>query len=557
MDTNPIKTPSNFIKTLIENDVREGKNEGLVCTRFPPEPSGYLHIGHAKALCLSFGLAKEFDGSTNLRFDDTNPLKESSIYVDAIKRDISWLGFKWKRECRASDYFSQLYHFAEKLIIEGKAYVDSLNPEEIREYRGTLTQPGKNSPYRERSVEENLDLFKRMRAGEFSEEEHILRLKIDMSSPNLNMRDPAIYRIRHTDHHETGNEWCIYPMYDFTHCISDSIEGITHSLCDISFEDHRPLYDWVLDELEMPCHPQQVEFSRLNLQYTVMGKRKLRQLVDQGIVDGWTDPRLPTLSGLRRRGFTPSSIKEFCLRVGVTKSENNVELAMLYSCIRDELEISAQRVMGVLNPIKLVIQNLNENECIPLRLSNHPKNEAMGHRTLNFSKEIYIDRADFREEANRKYKRLVLGGEVRLRYGFVIKAEGIVKNSAGEITEIICSYDKDTLGKNPDGRKVKGVFHWLPADDALPAQINLYEHLFSVDFPDSDGRDYSELINPNSLSICRGFVEPALIAATSEDRFQFEREGYFCIDSELSSPKSLVINRIVALKDSWAKIEQS
>ena len=555
MVTDPMNGPGNFIRTLIENDVREGKNDGRVCTRFPPEPSGYLHIGHAKALCLSFGLARDFNGSTNLRFDDTNPLKESPVYVDAIKADISWLGFHWEHECRASDYFLELYEFAEKLITGKKAYVDSLSPEEIREYRGTLTQAGKNSPYRDRSVEENLDLFRRMKEGEFAEEKHILRLKIDMSSPNINMRDPAIYRIRHTDHHETGSEWCIYPMYDYTHCISDSIEGITHSLCDIGFEDHRPLYDWVLDELEMPCHPQQVEFSRLNLQYTVMGKRKLRQLVDQGMVDGWTDPRLPTLSGLRRRGFTPGSIKEFCRRVGVTKSENNVELAMLYSCIRDELEISAQRVMGVLNPIKLLIQNLGDKECIPLKLANHPKNPGMGERTLNFSNEIYIDRSDFREEANRKYKRLVLGGEVRLRYGFVIKAERIVKDSEGEISEIICSYDPNTLGKNPEGRKVRGVIHWLPAEDAIPAQINLYENLFSVDFPDSDGRDYSELINPNSLSTCQGFVEPSLIGATAEDRFQFEREGYFCIDSELSSQNSLVINRIVALKDSWAKME--
>ena len=556
MDTDPMKTPSNFIKTLIENDVREGKNDGLVCTRFPPEPSGYLHIGHAKALCLSFGLAKEFKGFTNLRFDDTNPSKESSVYVDAIKMDISWLGFHWKHECRASDYFVELYQIAERLVLENKAYVDSLNPEEIREYRGTLTKPGKNSPYRDRPVEENLDLFRRMKAGEFAEGKHVLRLKIDMSSPNLNMRDPAIYRIRHAVHHETGDEWCIYPMYDFTHCISDSIEGITHSLCDVSFEDHRPLYDWILRELEMSCHPQQVEFSRLNLQYTVMGKRKLRQLVDQDIVDGWTDPRLPTLSGLRRRGFTAASIKEFCRRVGVTKSENNVELAMLYSCIRDELEISARRVMGVLNPIKLVIQNMGDKDVIPLQLANHPKNESMGQRILNFSNEIYIDRADFREEANRKYKRLVLGGEVRLRYGFVIKAERIVKSSDGEITKIICSYDPDTLGKNPEGRKVRGVIHWLPAEDAIPAQINLYENLFLVDFPDSDGRDYSELTNPNSLSTCQGLVEPSLIEATVEDRFQFEREGYFCIDSELSSPNSLVINRIVALKDSWEKIDQ-
>ncbi|MBA59189.1 MAG: glutamine--tRNA ligase [Gammaproteobacteria bacterium] len=551
------KFPGNFIRAQIEKDVLGGKNEGRVRTRFPPEPSGYLHIGHAKALCLSFGLAEDFGGFTNLRFDDTNPLKESSAFVEKIKEDIAWLGFRWRIECRASDYFVQLYELAEKLILDDKAYVDSLTSQEIREYRGTLTEPGKDSPYRNRQVGESLDLFRRMRAGEFADGEHILRLKIDMGSPNLNLRDPAIYRIRHVDHHETGSEWCIYPMYDYTHCISDSIEGITHSLCDLSFEDHRPLYDWVLDELNMPCHPQQIEFSRLNLQYTVMSKRKLRQLVDENLVDGWDDPRLPTLSGLRRRGFTASSIRDFCQKIGVTKSENNVELALLYSCIREELENTAPRSMGVLQPIKLVIENLDEDERIQLQLANHPKDESMGYRSLNFSREIYIDRSDFREEANRKYKRLVLGGEVRLRYGFVIKAEKVVKNAHGEIQKILCSCDRETLGKNPVGRKVRGVIHWLPVPEAVPAQFNVYENLFSVDYPDTDPREYRELLNPNSLKIYNGFVEPRLELAGPEDRFQFEREGYFCIDSKYSRPDALVLNRVVGLKDSWTKMDQA
>ena len=551
------KYPGNFIRNIIEQDVADGRNGGTVMTRFPPEPNGYLHIGHAKAICLSFGIAEEFGGATNLRFDDTNPLKESVEFINAIKRDINWLGFAWQQECYASDYFPQLYQFAEQLIGEGKAYVESLSAGEIREYRGTLTEPGRASPYRERTVQENLDLFRRMKAGEFADGEHILRLKIDPASPNINMRDPAIYRIRHIEHHQTGSDWCIYPMYDYTHCVSDSLEGITHSLCDLGFEDHRPLYDWVLDELAMNCHPQQIEFSRLNLQYTVMSKRKLRQLVEEGVVDGWDDPRLPTISGLRRRGYTPASIRDFCRRIGATKSDNNVELALLQSVIREHLETSAPRVMGVLNPVKLVIENLPQGEKIPLTAANHPRDASMGTRQLNFTREVYIDRADFREQANRKYKRLVLGDEVRLRYGFVVKAQTVVRDAAGEISEIHCSYDPDTLGKNPEGRKVRGVIHWVSAQEGLPAEIRVYEPLFDVDFPDADERDYHELINPGSLVTHQGYVEPSLQEAGPDDRFQFEREGYFCIDSRDSAPDALVFNRVAGLRDSWAKIEQA
>ena len=551
------KYPNNFIRAIIAEDVQGGKNGGQVMTRFPPEPNGYLHIGHAKAICLSFGMAAEFGGATNLRFDDTNPLKESVEFQEAIKRDIAWLGFEWQEERNASDYFEQLYQFAERLINDGKAYVDSLAADELREYRGTLTEPGKDSPFRSRTVDENLDLFRRMRAGEFEDGEHILRLKIDMASPNINMRDPAIYRIRHVSHHQTGDDWCIYPMYDYTHCISDSLEGITHSLCDLSFEDHRPLYDWVLDELAMNCHPQQIEFSRLNLQYTVMSKRKLKQLVEENLVDGWDDPRLPTIAGLRRRGYTPASIRDFCRRIGVTKSDNNVELAALQSCIRDDLEDTAPRVMGVLHPLKLVIDNYPEEGEEWLTAANHPKNESMGSRQLGFSREIYIDREDFRESANKKYKRLVLGGEVRLRYGYVIKANDVIRDAAGNISEVRCTYDPDTLGKNPEGRKVRGVIHWLSSKHAIPAEIRLYDPLFTVDFPDADPRDYQELMNPDSLVTCRGVVEPALATADSNERFQFEREGYFCPDNRHSLPGALVFNRIVPLRDSWAKIEQA
>ncbi|MEK9870654.1 MAG: glutamine--tRNA ligase/YqeY domain fusion protein [Gammaproteobacteria bacterium] len=550
------KYPSNFIRNIIAEDVANNKNEGKVMTRFPPEPNGYLHIGHAKAICLSFGMAEEFGGATNLRFDDTNPLKENVEFEEAIKRDISWLGFEWQEEKHASDYFEQLYQFAERLIQEGKAYVDSLSAEDLREYRGTLTQPGKESPFRSRSPEENLDLFRRMRKGEFGDGEHILRLKIDMASPNINMRDPAIYRIRHVTHHQTGDEWCIYPMYDYTHCLSDSLEGITHSLCDLSFEDHRPLYDWVLDELAMNCHPQQIEFSRLNLQYTVMSKRKLKQLVEDSLVDGWDDPRLPTIAGLRRRGYTPASIRDFCRRIGVTKSDNNVELALLQSCIREDLEDTAPRAMAVLQPLKLVIENWPEGQEEDLTVANHPKDESLGQRALKMTREVYIDREDFRESANKKYKRLVLDGEVRLRYGYVVKATGITRDAAGEITEIRGTYDPDTLGKNPEGRKVRGVIHWVSAKYGLPAEFHVYDPLFTVDFPDADERDYHELMNPDSLVVQQGVVEPGLKTAGPDDRYQFEREGYFCADSKHSSPAGLVFNRIVPLRDTWAKIER-
>jgi glutaminyl-tRNA synthetase len=473
-----------------------------------------------------------------------------------MKEDISWLGFEWLEIRNASDYFEQLYQFAEQLISDGKAYVDSLSAEEIREYRGSLKSPGKDSPYRTRTVEENLDMFRRMRAGEFADGEHVLRLKIDMSSPNINMRDPSIYRIRHVHHHQTGDQWCIYPLYDYTHCISDSLEGITHSLCDLGFEDHRPLYDWVLDELKMNCHPQQIEFSRLNLQFTVMSKRKLKQLVEEDMVSGWNDPRLPTITGLRRRGYSAASIRDFCRRIGVTKSDNNVELAMLESCIRDELDSAAPRVMGVIDPVKIIIENYPEGQTEQLEAANHPKDESLGSRKVPFSREIYIDRADFREEANKKYKRMVLGGEVRLRSGYVIKANEVEKDDAGEITLIRCTYDPDTLGVNPEGRKVRGVIHWVAAETALPAEIRVYEPLFTVNFPDAADQDYRELMNEDSLKVCQGFVEPSLLAATEEDRYQFEREGYFCIDRVDSKPEKLVFNRIVGLRDTWAKIEQ-
>tara|TARA_B110000503_G_scaffold18314_1_gene26899 strand:+ start:17262 stop:18971 length:1710 start_codon:yes stop_codon:yes gene_type:complete len=550
------KYPANFIRTIIEKDIAAGKNAGQVVTRFPPEPNGYLHIGHAKAICLSFGIAQEFDGSTFLRFDDTNPLKENIEFMESMKTDISWLGFEWREIRNASDYFEQLYQFAEQLITAGKAYVDSLSAEEIREYRGTLTSAGKNSPYRERSVDDNLDMFRRMRAGDFKDGEHILRLKIDMASPNMNLRDPAIYRIRHVHHHQTGDQWCIYPLYDYTHCISDALEGITHSLCDLGFEAHRPLYDWVLDNIEVDCHPQQIEFSRLNLQYTVMSKRKLKQLVEEQLVSGWDDPRLPTITGLRRRGYTPASIREFCRRIGVTKSDNNVELAMLQSVIRDDLEDKAPRVMGVLNPLKVVIENYPEGQVENLTVANHPKIEALGTRTLPFTREVYIDREDFREEANRKYKRLVTDGEVRLRYGYVIKAHQVIKDDAGQIIELRCTYDPETLGENPVGRKVRGVIHWVSAQQNQPAEIRLFEPLFTVDFPDASDQDYRDLLNADSCTIVQGFVEASLADATVEQRFQFEREGYFCIDNKDSKPNQLVFNRVVGLRDSWAKVEQ-
>ena len=550
------KYPPNFIRNRIEQDVALGKNGGAVMTRFPPEPNGYLHIGHAKAICLSFGLAREFGGATNLRFDDTDPGKESVEFVEAMKNDIAWLGFQWQEEKYASDYFDQLYQFAEKLIEQGKAYVDSLSADEIREYRGTLTAPGRPSPYRDRGTDENLRLFRSMRAGEFADGEHVLRLKIDMASPNINMRDPTIYRIRHVTHHQTGDEWPIYPMYDYTHCISDSLEGITHSLCDLGFEDHRPLYDWVLDELAMNQHPQQIEFSRLNLQYALMSKRKLKQLIEAGIVYGWDDPRLPTIAGLRRRGYTPESIRDFCRRIGVTKSDNNVELALLESCIREHLDRVAPRAMGVLNPLKLVIENYPEGQTEELDVANHPKDPALGTRQVPFSREVYIDREDFREQANRKYKRLILGGEVRLRNAYVVRANDVIRDDDGMIVELHCTYDPQTLGKKPEGRKVRGVIHWVSVADGVPAQLRLFEPLFNTDYPDASD-DLGDVVNSESLTVKNGFVERSLADADSSGRFQFEREGYFCIDSKLSARGTLVFNRVVGLRDTWAKIEKA
>ena len=545
--------PAHFIRQIIEDDLKTGKHENIV-TRFPPEPNGFLHIGHAKAICLSFGLAKDYGGGTYLRFDDTNPLTEESRYTDAIERDIRWLGFDWIDLRNASDYFDQLYAFAEQFIREGKAYVDSQTGDEIREGRGTLSEPGRNSPWRDRSADENLTLFRRMRDGEFEDGAHVLRLRIDMASPNINMRDPIIYRIRHATHHKTGDTWCIYPMYDYTHCISDSLEGITHSLCDLGFEDHRPLYDWVLDELNLNVHPQQIEFSRLNLQFTMMSKRKLRRLVEEGHVSGWDDPRLPTIAGLRRRGVPPEAIREFCRRIGITKSEGFVELAQLESCIRDVLDATAPRVMGVLRPLRVVITNLPEDHREMLRAANHPKDESLGERLVAFTREVFIDADDFREEANRKFKRLVLGGEVRLRYGYVIRCDEVVRDAAGEIDHLLCSVDPDTLGKNPEGRKVRGVIHWVSASEGLRAEVRNFDPLFRVEDPARSEEDLDAIVNPASTRTFDAVVEAGLGEAGEDDRYQFEREGYYYRDIADREGRP-VFNRVVALRDTWAKIE--
>ncbi|HIE3983585.1 glutamine--tRNA ligase [Serratia nevei] len=546
--------PTNFIRQIVDEDLASGKHTS-VHTRFPPEPNGYLHIGHAKSICLNFGIAKDYQGQCNLRFDDTNPVKEDIEFVESIKHDVEWLGFEWSGNVRySSDYFDQLHQYAVELITKGLAYVDELSPEQIREYRGTLTAPGKDSPYRGRSVEENLALFEKMRNGEFAEGAACLRAKIDMASPFIVMRDPVLYRIKFAEHHQTGNKWCIYPMYDFTHCISDALEGITHSLCTLEFQDNRRLYDWVLDNITIPCHPRQYEFSRLNLEYAIMSKRKLHQLVAEKIVEGWDDPRMPTVSGLRRRGYTAASIREFCLRIGVTKQDNNVEMVALESCIRDDLNENAPRAMAVLDPVKIVIENMGDAVEM-VSMPNHPNKPEMGSREVPFSREIYIDRADFREEANKQYKRLVLGKEVRLRNAYVIKAERVEKDEAGEITTIFCSYDAETLSKDPaDGRKVKGVIHWVSAAHALPAEIRLYDRLFSVPNPGA-AEDFLSTINPESLVIKHGFVEPSLAAAQPDKAYQFEREGYFCADNRHSSAEHLVFNRTVGLRDTWAKIE--
>ncbi|GHY54007.1 glutamine--tRNA ligase [Vibrio cholerae] len=548
--------PSNFIRQIIDKDLADGKHT-TVHTRFPPEPNGYLHIGHAKSICLNFGIAQDYQGQCNLRFDDTNPEKENLEYVESIKKDVTWLGFDWSGEvCYSSDYFDKLYEYAIELIQKGLAYVDELTPEQIREYRGTLTEPGKHSPYRDRSVEENLALFEKMRAGEFAEGQACLRAKIDMASSFIVMRDPVLYRVRFAEHHQTGDKWCIYPMYDFTHCISDALEGITHSICTLEFQDNRRLYDWVLDNITIPCHPRQYEFSRLNLEYTVMSKRKLNQLVTEKLVTGWDDPRMPTISGLRRRGFTPSAIREFCKRIGVTKQENMIEYSALESCIRDDLNENAPRAMAVLDPVKLVIENFAAGTVETLTLANHPNKPEMGSREVPFTRELWIEREDFREEANKKYKRLVLGKEVRLRGAYVIKAERIEKDEQGNITTIFCSYDPETLGKNPaDGRKVKGVIHWVSAEKGVPAEFRLYERLFTVPNPGA-ADNFAETINPESLVKVQGYVEPSLVEAKPEFGYQFERMGYFCADNKDSSPQALVFNRTVGLRDSFAKIDE-
>lgn len=516
--------PTNFIRQIIDEDLATGKHTH-VHTRFPPEPNGYLHIGHAKSICLNFGIAKDYQGQCNLRFDDTNPVKEDVEYVNSIQEDVKWLGFNWSGNVKySSDYFDDLYQYAIELIKKGLAYVDELSPDAIREYRGTLKQPGKNSPYRDRSIEQNLQLFDKMRAGGFEEGKACLRAKIDMSSPFIVMRDPVLYRIKYAEHHQSGNKWCIYPMYDFTHCISDALEGITHSLCTLEFQDNRRLYDWVLDNITIDCHPRQYEFSRLNLAYTVMSKRKLNQLVTENRVASWDDPRMPTISGLRRRGYTAASIREFCRRIGVTKQDNMVEMAALESCIRDDLNENAPRAMAVLDPIKLVIENMPADEQM-LTMYNHPNKPEMGTRQVPFSRELYIDRADFREEANRQYKRLVLGKEVRLRNAYIIQANRVDKDVAGNITTIYCTYDVDTLNKDSaDGRKVKGVIHWVSALHALPAEIRLYDRLFTVPNPAAE-EDFLAAFNPDSLVIRHGFVEPSLINAQAGKAYQFEREG--------------------------------
>ncbi|MGY6089283.1 glutamine--tRNA ligase [Avibacterium paragallinarum] len=542
--------PTNFIRHIIDEDLETGK-VNLVYTRFPPEPNGYLHIGHAKSICLNFGIAEDYKGLCNLRFDDTNPVKEDVEYVDSIKQDVEWLGFHWEGKARyASDYFDALYGYAIELIEKGLAYVDELSPEQMREYRGTLTEPGKNSPYRDRSVEENLALFEKMKNGEFAEGKASLRAKIDMVSPFMVMRDPVLYRIKFAEHHNTGNKWCIYPMYDFTHCISDAIEGITHSLCTLEFQDNRRLYDWVLEHISIPRPlPHQYEFSRLNLEYTLTSKRKLLKLVEDEIVDGWNDPRMPTISGLRRRGYTPASIREFCRRIGVTKQDNVVEFSALESCIRDDLNQNAPRAMAVINPLKIVIENFDGQEM--LTAPNHPNREELGHRQLPFTKEIYIDQADFREEANKQYKRLVLGKEVRLRNAYVIKAERVEKDAEGNITTVYCTYDPETLGKNPaDGRKVKGVIHWVSATDNVPAEFRLYDKLFTVPNP-SAAEELYEVLNPNSLIVKHGFAEKSLANAKEEQAYQFEREGYFCADSKDSHPEHLIFNLTVSLKEGF------
>ena len=544
---------SHFIRQIIEADVAAGHSQQVV-TRFPPEPNGYLHIGHAKSICLNFGLADDYQGHCNLRFDDTNPLKESAEYMESIKRDVRWLGFDWGEHLHhASDYFEQLYAWALELIDKDKAYVDSLSGEEMRTYRGTLTEPGQNSPYRQRSVAENRDLFERMRAGEFADGEHVLRAKIDMASPNINLRDPVLYRIRRAHHHRTGDQWCIYPLYDFTHGLSDAIEGVTHSLCTLEFEDHRPLYDWFLDNVTAPSRPRQYEFSRLNLDYTVMSKRLLNRLVDEQHVSGWDDPRMPTLSAMRRRGYPAAAIRDFCERIGVTKQDNRIELSLLENCVREHLDTTARRCMAVLRPLKVIIENYPADQVEELDAAYHPKDASFGSRKVPFARELYIEHDDFMLDPPKKFFRLAPGREVRLRYAYIIKCEQVVKNDAGEVIELRCSYDPETRsGAANSQRKVKGTIHWVAANEAIAAEVRLYDRLFKEPNPDSE--HFVEQLNPAAIEIIdQALLEPSLRNATPDQRYQFERLGYFCLDNAASSADRPVFNRTVSLRDSWAK----
>lgn len=548
----------NFIEQIVEQDLADGKNDGRVHTRFPPEPNGYLHIGHAKSICLNFGLAARYNGKCNLRFDDTNPAKEDVEYVDSIKEDVRWLGFDWEdRLYFASDFFDQIYAFAEQLVEAGKAYVDSQSLEEMRESRGTANEPGQNSQYRDRSVEENLDLLRRMKAGEFADGAHVLRAKTDMAAKNLNMRDPIMYRIRHAEHHRTGNKWCIYPMYDWTHGQCDSLEGVTHSICTLEFENHRPLYDWFIEQLGIH-HPQQIEFARLGLSYTVMSKRKFLELVENKHVDGWDDPRMPTISGLRRRGYTPESIRAFCDRIGVARLNSTVEFDWLEQAVREDLNKRANRVLGVLRPLKVVITNYPDGEVDELDAVNNPEDESRGKRKIPFTKTLYIEQSDFMEDAPRKYFRLTVGKEVRLRYAYLVTCTGFEKDDDGDITELHCTYDPDSRGGNaPDGRKVKGTIHWVSADKSVDAEVRLYDRLFNSENPDqvAEGKDWKDNLNQDSLETITAKLEPSVLEANAGDRFQFERNGYFCVDRDSTSEK-IVFNRTVSLKDSWAKMQK-
>jgi glutaminyl-tRNA synthetase len=554
------ETGLDFIRTIVAEDQRTGKHDGRVVTRFPPEPNGYLHIGHAKSICLNFAIAAENQGRCHLRFDDTNPSKESVEYIEAIKQDVSWLGFSWGEHLYfASDYFEQLYQYAVQLIKEGKAYVDTLDADKIREYRGTLTEPGRPSPDRERAIAENLALFESMRAGELPDGSHVLRARIDMAAGNLNMRDPVIYRIRRVAHHRTGNDWCIYPMYDFTHCLSDSIEGITHSLCSLEFEDHRPLYDWYLDELRVPCHPQQIEFARLNLNYTIMSKRKLLQLVEEGVVSGWDDPRMPTLSGLRRRGYTAEAIRVFCDRIGIAKRDSTVDIALLEHCLREDLNRRAARAMGVLRPLKVVITNYPEDQVDELDAINNPEDESMGARKVPFSRVLYLERDDFLEDPPKKFFRLAPGREVRLRYAYFITCTDVIKDpETGEILELHCTYDPETRGGSaPDGRKVKATLHWVSAAHAIAAEVRLYNHLFTAAEPGLATGSFMDDLNPDSLEVLTGCkLEPSLAGREPGSCFQLERQGYFCVDPD-SDGERLVLNRTVPLRDTWARIQKA